>query len=386
MTPLAEPQSAPDLQFFQRHGGLLVRRPPGQSPDHFDLELKELIRSAGLDPFVAIEPWTEHAGEGSLLTLQPPYRDLVHDHDTLRFGTHPPFAAAGGLRSLAREILLCWLVSPHRTEFPGLDELQSAVRIRANIVDAAAKAQVTFKTETAERPQQWWEYVEDTGFIIKPDAALIPALQAATQPETTGEQYSFSCYRASEYVILLGMALELADRNPDLLAALEHRWRQHPIQSKRFHEVFLEELGSADAPIPHNYYVPGDRVWFRNPDEVSSDVCGYEGSWTIYLGGGLFANFWERDRPFTLVDKCLEIFHWRDGVRLDTSGVPYLDEAVVAERVRATKACERSQDEVLRQMLRYRDPTGVYNGGGCIDSTREAPRRIHPATTNIDLG
>lgn len=37
----------------------------------------------------------------------------------------------------------------------------------------------------------------------------------------------------------------------------------------------------------------------------------------MYLGSGLFNNFWKREAPYTLTDKCLEIYHWRHGLYED---------------------------------------------------------------------
>ena len=50
---------------------------------------------------------------------------------------------------------------------------------------------------------------------------MIDALTMATQPSVSGELFSFSCYRATEYVLLLGMAQTLQSFNPALLSALE---------------------------------------------------------------------------------------------------------------------------------------------------------------------
>jgi len=40
---------------------------------------------------------------------------------------------------------------------------------------------------------------------------------------------------------------------------------------------------------------------------------------------------------------------------------------------------------ILQRMLRLRDPKGIYQEGGCIDTSREYPRCIHPATADIRL-
>ncbi len=281
---------------------------------------------------------------------------------------------------LALEIWAALLAAPTRLDFASLDELQSHVRVRANIARAAEKTALAFKTEAAERPVQYWRDVEDVGFLLQPGAGLIDALVAATQPERTGKLYDFSCYRASEYVILLGIAQEAMHWRPGFHAELEQHSRQACIKSGLFHEVFLTEYGSTDEPEPKHYYVPGDRVWFKNPHEPSSNAKGYEGSWVIYMGGGLFSNFWKRDRPFTLHDKCVEIYHWRDGAYADADQVMQMDEARVEQAVADTLRDAGRTQAILERMQAYRDPSGVYADGGCIDASREFPKQLGAIT------
>ncbi|MGH8804675.1 MAG: hypothetical protein ACREXN_08015 [Polaromonas sp.] len=286
---------------------------------------------------------------------------------------------------LDREILLAMVLSPVGFEFPSHAELASGVRIRRNIVLAARKTALTFHTTEAERPEDCWTYAEGRGFTVRPGHALIPALQKATQPEASGKLYSFSCYRATEYVILLAIAQELEHSNPALLDGLQQQWERRAIMSGQFHDVFLREYGSMEAPLPPKYYVPGDRLWFRNPDAHSSDVTGYEGSWVFYLGGGLFTNFWKREQPYTLTSKCLELFHWRHATYTDEAGELQIDESMVEERVRASLADPVQAAPILELMLRLREPKGVYQSGGCIDSSREYPRWVCPGTADMVL-
>ena len=123
--------------------------------------------------------------------------------------------------ALEREIWVALLGSPHRFAFRDLEALKSHVRVRRNMALAARLTALAFKTEAAERPEADWHYEEDPGFILKPGRPLIQALIAATQPEATGKLYDFSCYRATEYVILLGIAQELQAHHPALLAQLQ---------------------------------------------------------------------------------------------------------------------------------------------------------------------
>lgn len=287
---------------------------------------------------------------------------------------------------LTKEILLALLVSPIDWVFRSFEVLESIVRVRENIVKAARVTALDFKTSEAERPEDYWTYHEDTGFVILPGKSLIEGLIKATQPDVSGMLYSFSCYRATEYVILLAIAQEAQKSNPQFLEELELQWQTKAITAERFREKFLIEYGSVVKPLPIQYYVPGDRIWFKNPDDPSSDVVGFEGSWVFYLGQGMFPNFWKLNHPFTLQDKCLEIYHWRHGVKKDDKGELYMDESVVEECVAATKKDPQLVKSIMSQMFKLRDPMDIYDNGGCMDATREMTRNVFGDSDPIKLG
>ncbi len=286
---------------------------------------------------------------------------------------------------LAREILLAMLLSPSPLVFPSWEELESAVRMRQAIVQAARRTAMNFHTTQIERPAEDWRYAAASGFTLRAGRPLIPALQRATQPALATQAYSFSCYRATEYVILLAIAQEAQLVNPGLLSRLQRQWESRAIMSRRFHEVFLREHGSLEAPLPITYYIPGDRVWFRNPDSDSADVAGFEGSWVVYLGAGQFPNFWRRERPYSLLAKCVEVYHWRHGTYRDAAGELQMDEERVDQLVAQTLQDPAARERVFERMFRLRDPGGVYAGGGCMDATRESPRWVRPQTVDIEL-
>lgn len=296
-----------------------------------------------------------------------------------RLNLHPDRADA----DLEKEILVAMLLGPVTFSFPSAEELTSGVKIRRNIVKAARKTTLAFDTVQAERPEDCWTYHEASGFTILPGKSLITALQKATQPDESGRLFSFSCYRATEYVILLAISQELAVCNPALLQELQRLSEVRAIMSGEFHEVFLREYGSMDQPLPPRYYVPGDRTWFRNPDSRSSDIKGYEGSWVFYLGNGLFTNFWKRNQAYTLTSKCLELFHWADAAVTDAAGNLQMDESKVERLVAETMKDPAKVESILASMQRYREPSGVYVDGGCIDTTRECPRWILPGTADL---
>jgi hypothetical protein len=226
--------------------------------------------------------------------------------DTLHLHRHDDLIDEVAVQSVKQQILVSLLSSPIELVFPSYSELLSAINMRELIVCAARKTSMAFNTDLVDRPIEYWDYKEDVGFILKPGKSLIEALLLATQPDRSGRLYGFSCYRATEYVILLAIAQEAQHHNPQLFVQLEEQWQHKAVMSGKFHDVFLHELGTNEKPLPPMWFVPGDRVWFRNPDDASSNVPGYEGSWVIYLGHGQFANFWQQQAPFDLVGKCLE--------------------------------------------------------------------------------
>lgn len=364
--------------------GLSIRTTAAHPAPRLQGEVQHWLESAGLDP----ETWLSgNTNEGSLhwqLVPEAASRWLA-DFNTLGLAAAQGWNGQADDADLLREILWTLLASPVVQTFPSWEEFQSACRIRLQLVRAAQRTSMDFKTDEVDRPAEHWQYHPDTGFTLRPGKCLIEALTLATQPASSGRQYAFSCYRATEYVMLLALAQEARDHHPDLYARLERQWRTRAIMAGDFQETLLREWGSQSQPLPMHWYVPGDRVWFRNPDDASSDVYGYEGSWVVYLGGGLFTNFWQKDRPYDITAKCLEIYHWRDGVVRNARGELAMDEATVSAQVEQTRACPTRMRAVLERMQRLRDPAGVYAHGGCMDASREVARWTRPGTCDIVL-
>ncbi len=328
----------------------------------------------GINGFLTIH--AAHKGEeiGLCLSVEASLaQEWMPDFDTLDLASRLKLDGARD-DDLLREIWLTLLRSPVSVEFPSAEELMIAVQLRLRIVRNSQLTCLNFHTSEVERPSDCWRYDEETGFVLVPGSSLISSLRKACHPGLTGQLYSFSCARATEYVVLLSIAELSRDHNPKLLADLQAQWEIKAIQAGRFRQAFLQELGSMDYPLPIHYYVPGDRVWFRNPDAASFDAKGFEGSWVFYLGGGMFANFWKRDAPFSLPHKCVEIYHWRDGLRFDSQGEAQIDETEVERRVAETLNDPVALERVYERMHRLRDRSGVHADGGCMDATRESPR------------
>ncbi len=341
--------------------------------------LRDLLGELGLDPYVQVVV----DGEDVCARLDPDHASVwAPSLDTTRLDQILFQELGSSRRVLERETLVGLLLSPIELTFPGFEEFGSALRIRLDTAEAAASTALAFDVDQ-NRPEAFWRRTDEGSFALRPGCSLISAIAAATQPGEDESRYGFGCYRASEYVMLLAIAREAARAHPQLKLRLRERSARRPIESREFHEVLLRELGTFDEPVPARWFVPGDRVWFRNPDAHSADAEGFEGSWVIYTGGGFFCNFWMRNAPFTLERKCLEIFHWRHATYVGDDGQLHVDEAEVARRVAQTESdrCDRAM--VLERMCRWRDARGIYAEGGCLDRTRECARWVRPETCDI---
>ena len=392
------PSAAPGVQAPVRHGAepaislgatrAGVRIVCGQISQCFSEEVacSQALRAWGLNRWVQCSVDTLCGTPALVLRLAiRPYREWTPDSDTTGLCEQLRLDTQASSLDLQREIVLALLASPVPQNFPSTQEFMAAVRMRVHLVQAARRTVLNFGTSQAERPEHNWHYDEDCGFVIRPGCDLVQALEDATQPGEHGLRYSFSCYRASEYLVLLAVAKEAKENNPALYARLQTQWESRAIKSGEFHEVFLRELGSQAQPLPPKYWVPGDRTWFRNPDGFSSDASGYEGSWVIYLGNGEFSNFWKWQQPFSFGSKCLEIFHWRNATFVDAQGDLRIDEDKVAQLVAASLRDPAEVARILDKMQRLRDPQGVYQEGGCVDSSREFPKWVCAGSTDLAL-
>jgi hypothetical protein len=280
--------------------------------------------------------------------------------------------SADAQQRIVAETLLAMALSPEALLFSNALELISNIRMRMHAVNIASRTELSFDTNSITRPQAYWIYTKENGFLLRQGVSLAEGIERALCPDVSGYTYSFSCQRASEYLMLYAVVMELLRVNKEALDATEAQWRKRALTGDDFLFRFLEERGTRENPMPMRYYIPGDRIWFKNPDDHSSDIEGFEGSWVIYLGGGRFCNLWDRQRPYTLEEKCLEIYYWSKCVEVSPAGIPWMNEAVVKERVQLALSDPAIQNPILKKMMVYRDPAGVYADGGCIDLSRDS--------------
>ena len=335
-------------------------------------QTQRCLRSLGIDDLVDCSLST--GGNERHLHVRASHRllALCPDFDTANITTFLRTHQPNRDRALISEIILAMALSPDVVYFGSEQELKSNLRMRCTVVQVASRTELNFDTSSITRPQAYWIYTKENGFLLRQGVSLADGLERALCPDVSGFTYAFSCQRASEYLILYAVVCELQKVNKTGLNDVEQQWRKRALTGDDFLFRFLGERGTYENPMPMRYYIPGDRIWFKNPDDHSSDIEGYEGSWVIYLGSGRFCNLWDRHRPYTLEEKCLEIFYWSKSTAVNDSGVLFMNEDLVKEQVNKALNDPALSRSILEKMMVYRDPTGVYADGGCIDLSRDS--------------
>ena len=335
-------------------------------------QVQRCLRSLDIDDLVDCSMST--GGDGRYLHLRASHRllALCPDFDTSTIATILHTRQPDRDRALISEIILAMALSPDVVYFGSEQELKSNLRMRCTVVQVASRTELNFDTSSITRPQAYWIYTKENGFLLRQGVSLADGLERALCPDVSGFTYAFSCQRASEYLILYAVVCELQKVNKTGLNDVEQQWRKRALTGDDFLFRFLGERGTRENPMPMRYYIPGDRIWFKNPDDHSSDLEGFEGSWVIYLGGGRFCNLWDRHRPYTLEEKCLEIYYWSQCVEVSPAGILWMNEAVVKEQVEKALHEQDLSGPILKKMMVYRDPAGVYAEGGCIDLSRDS--------------
>ena len=340
-------------------------------------QMQRCLRYLGIDHLVDCSVST--GGDECYLHFRASHRLLVlcPDFDTGTIAATLRAHQSDQDRTMMGEIILAMALSPTLMLFKSGQELKSNLRMRCTVVQLASRTELNFDTDSITRPQAYWIYTKENGFLLRQGVSLAEGLERALCPDVSGYTYAFSCQRASEYLMLYAVVRELLKVDKLALHATEEQWRKRALTGDDFLFRFLEERGTRENPMPMRYYIPGDRIWFKNPDDRSSDIIGFEGSWVVYLGEGRFCNLWDRHRPYTLEEKCLEIYYWSQCVEVSPAGIPWMNETEVKERVQLALNDPSIKSPILQKMMVYRDPAGVYADGGCIDLSRDSFSSVH---------
>ncbi|MEN9341218.1 MAG: hypothetical protein RJA32_307 [Pseudomonadota bacterium] len=228
-----------------------------------------------------------------------------------------------------KEILLALMHQGRQTIFTGnachINALREHVQIRQMIVAWSEHLHWSFPDGG---PAQWNQRYWDRG-NLKPKASLDEAMNDFF---INPDKCSLGCYTATKIVIIQGildyfrrvkkddaMANAIIKRlksDEDVLVGIEPgaMWSfQKPISPEE--QKRLGKLLKIQTRVAPMNFIPGDWVYFMNNDPKSSDIDGYEGSNTIYMGRASFDDFYNDNQHHYLYnEKIQNIYNWRNGV------------------------------------------------------------------------
>lgn len=263
--------------------------------------------------------------------------------------------------NLTVEIVLCLLNSPVIFTFDSFDDFIDMIDSRKIIVKYGYLTHVKFDTGKDTKVNVEYFQDNDEDIILLENKSLLEGIKKSIMSKD--KLYNYSCSRITEFLLLSGL-LEVNSNKP-ICQQIESIWRRKAIKSKLFHDTFLYEYGTKKNPIPMKYYIPGDMIWFGNPDKKSSDIMGYEGTWVVYLNDGLFCDFWKDggdvSHQHTLEDIIITIYNWRHSMIKKDS----IDDKFVQKLNKNINNNPDIKNNIIKSMSKY------YEDGGCIDKTRE---------------
>ncbi len=234
------------------------------------------------------------------------------------------------VRAVSRkEILLALLQHGRLTRFSGaactLDALREQVGVRQNV--AAWTRQLSWVWPDGG-PASWNTRVWRQGTPL----ASVSLDRALQDPFLNQTRYGIGCYTASKlsyaHAVLDYYARVRKDPAKAALVRARLLHDQEPLVGVEpaamwdFEKDFDPatraipgKLLSIERGIPSRNFVPGDWAYLRNTDPATAEKTGYEGSNAVYLGGGIFADYYnDHDHAYTYREKLDEVYQWRNGV------------------------------------------------------------------------
>ena len=298
-------------------------------------QLDQYFSTLGIQPDLFHKEFNQTA-------LQLTLKNKVPDKSTLYIRWNPDYQiedeiislpAAQGYKEVTtvskKEIVLALMQSGRRTAFSGkscnFEAFEDHIHVRQMIVAWAENRHWTFpEGSDAKWNETYWK-----DGTLKPGK---PLLEAMTDFFINEKSCSVGCYTATKIVIIQGTLdyyqrikqdIDKADQikkilrsDGEVLVNIEpdSMWKffkkDHPATSINNGKLLTVKAGVA----PLNF-VPGDWVYFINTDAESSNISGYEGSNSIYMGRGKFDDFYDDNgHYFFYNDKLREIYNWRHGV------------------------------------------------------------------------
>jgi hypothetical protein len=228
-----------------------------------------------------------------------------------------------------KEILLSLLQHGRLTVFKGnacsINALREHIGVRQNIVAWVEKLNWQWPDGgSAFWNKKYWDKGTPLASVIVDDALLDAFIHE--------KQYGLGCFTATKLSYAHGVLDYYARVKNDAVKAALVRKRllldQDPLVGIAPSEMwsFEKYFDTNELPVPGkilsikravaaNNFVPGDWIYLLNTDAMTYEKSGYEGSNAVYLGRGIFDDYFnDHNHHYTFKEKIDEVYQWRNGV------------------------------------------------------------------------
>ena len=305
--------------------------------NQLQIDMQDYFRELGIDPAMIRETEPEVGkvfyslstpeSETETLSLKKQKKYFIHDEVIALPNINGKFQY---VKTVSRkEILLSLLQHGRLTEFRGnacsISALRDHVGVRQNIVAWAEKLNWQWPNgDSAFWNNKFW----NKGTPL-PSVSLDKALLDAFINQ---KQYGIGCFTATKLSYAQGILDYFVRIKKDSVKAALVRERllqdQDPLVGvappsmwsfeRDFDPSELNMPGkilSIKRGIAIGNFVPGDWIYLLNTDAMSYEKPGYEGSNAIYLGRGIFDDYYnDNNHHYTYKEKLDEVYQWRNGV------------------------------------------------------------------------
>lgn len=219
-----------------------------------------------------------------------------------------------------KEIILSLMhrgrINNYSNEFCNINTFKDSVGIRQNTAAWGMDMDLAWLNEDqfTWRDEFW---LGDNAQELKNDDLLVESIYDVFFNQ---RKYSIGCLAAARLLMLQGI-LDYYNRvspNPEMLSFILEKikkggFKLYDIDPDRHNPK--GKLLIIEEKIPAKNIIPGDWLYFKNPDKISREKFGYEGSNVIYLGNNKFVDFYNsNNHGYTIEEKFHSVYQWRNGV------------------------------------------------------------------------
>lgn len=177
---------------------------------------------------------------------------------------------------IERVIIQQMLDSPELFSYPSMNELRFEINIRKNIMESAKEmnaSQVTFTIfKNARCNPAYWTLTNAGGFLLRPGVRPSDAILDIYR---NGSLYAFECATAIIIIYYQAILKSIGKRRFDFIFQNIYLYSWHTGPDLELHIIYS------------NRFLPGDVVYFNNPD-FHPNTPWYRGENAVVLSDGTF--------------------------------------------------------------------------------------------------